>query len=179
MNTDKIAAGVSLILEGMGIDPTDHNFTDTPKRVAKWYTEIFRPPESNWTTFKEDHNNLIIMRGITFTTLCPHHLLPVKLTANVSYIPDGIVLGASKLVRLCHSVNIQPYTQEKLTDLIATRLNIVAKDNKGVAVVMYGEHDCMKIRGVREPNAVMITSTFYGKFEKDNHLQWQALQIPR
>lgn len=179
MDTKKIEAGVRLLLEGLVVDPKDHNFADTPTRVAKFYAELFNPPATTeWITFQENYNDIIIMRGVTFVTLCPHHLLPVKLSANIAYIPKGNVLGASKLIRLCQSVNTQPYTQEKLTDLIAEAIRKAAKGNKGVAVVLYGEHDCMKIRGVHN-HATMVTSTFYGKFEQDSHLQWQVLGIPK
>lgn len=179
MDKHKIEAGVRLLLEGIGVDAGDHNFADTPKRVAKFYAEMFKPVSNgDWPVFQENYNDIIIMRGVKFTTLCPHHLLPVKISANIAYLPKNNVLGASKLIRLCHAVNTQPFTQEKLTDLIAERLRAEAVGNLGVGVVLYGEHDCMRIRGVHS-DATMVTSTFYGKFERDTHLQWQVLNIPK
>lgn len=166
MDTIKIAAGARLMLEGLEVDLTDDNFRTTPERVAKVFAEIFAPPETEWPVFNEKFTDLVIMRGHEFVTFCPHHLLPVEITASIAYLPNGAVLGASKLVRLIQDVNRHPMTQEILTDRIIERLNELTKNSaRGSAVLLEGRHGCFRLRGAKS-KATMQTVKFSGEFDQ-------------
>jgi len=179
MDTDKIETGVKLILEGLGVDPDDSNFKRTPHRVARVYEELFRAPRTEWPVFDEDYTDMVIMRGHTFWSLCPHHLLPVRLVASVGYIPRGKVIGASKLIRLIHDCIKMPMTQEALTaSVIAHIRELTGGTSEGEAVFMEGRHGCFAIRGVRS-DASLITCKFNGRFETDAELQRRFMDLVR
>jgi len=164
-----VEKGASWILEGLGVDLQDHNFSTTPKRVADVYEEMFCPPETGWPVFNEDYTDIVIVRNHTFYTLCPHHMLPVEISATIGYFPDGKVIGASKLMRLIHEVNRKPLTQERLTDLICDAIKRYTEGTScGEAVLLRGEHDCFKIRGIKS-NAQMLTYKFKGRFEESEN----------
>lgn len=166
MDSKLIEQGATLILQGLGVDLTSHNFASTPKRVAEVYRELFCPPETGWPLFDEDYTDMVVLRGHTFYTMCPHHLLPVKIKASVAYIPGGKVIGASKLMRIIHDINNMPRTQEDLTNQVLLNLRkITGNTSLGEAVLMSGEHGCFQIRGVRD-NASMVTFKFNGQFER-------------
>jgi GTP cyclohydrolase I len=171
-----IEEGARLILQGLGVDLTDHNFATTPKRVADVYEEMFNPPETGWPVFDEEYTDIVIVKGHTFYTMCPHHMLPVEIRASVAYFPDGKVIGASKLCRLIHEVNRKPLTQEKLTDLICKAIKDYTQGtSKGEAVLLQGEHDCFKIRGIKS-SASMVTYKFNGCFhEPENQRRFLEL----
>jgi GTP cyclohydrolase IA len=179
MEINKIEAGVRLILEGLGVDPDDSNFRQTPRRVAKVYEELFLAPKTDWPVFDEDYTDMVIMRGHTFWSLCPHHLLPVRLVASVGYIPRGKVIGASKLIRLIHDCIRMPMTQEALTaSVIAHIRDLTGGTSEGEAVFMEGRHGCFAIRGVRS-DASLITCKFNGRFETDPELQRRFMDLAR
>ncbi len=179
MNKELIEQGTRLILQGLEVDPTDHNFAKTPERFAKVFEEVFTPPKTGWPVFEEDYTDMVILRGHTFWTFCPHHLLPVKIKASVAYVPDGRVIGASKLARIIHEVNVTPMTQEKLTAEVLTKLReLTSFTSKGEAVLMEGNHGCFAIRGVRSA-ASMVTCKFNGVFEVDARLQDRFLTLAR
>lgn len=168
MNTQKIEEATRMLLEGLEVDLTDHNFADTPRRVAKAYSELFSPPDIDIPVFDEKYSDIVMMRNHTFYTLCPHHLLPVKLISTVAYFPRGKVIGASKLVRIQHDVNRKPMTQEALTNAVMQRVEELTQgENHGVAVYMRGIHDCMAMRGVRSHDTDMVTWALSGRFETD------------
>lgn len=166
-----IQDGVYLILQGLGVDEHDHNFKDTPRRVAKVYQELFDPPPTKMPVFDEEYTDMVMFRNHVFYTMCPHHLLPVRLTTTVAYIPDGKVIGASKLGRIQHSVNRYPMTQERLTFEILAKLNALTDHTaKGAAILMRGEHGCFSIRGLHSPGD-MMTLKYAGCFDSDINLQ--------
>lgn len=168
MNAQKIEEAVRLLLEGLEVDLSDHNFADTPRRVAKAYGEMFGPPDLDIPVFDEKYTDMVLMRRHTFYTLCPHHLFPVKIQASVAYIPNGKVIGASKLLRICHDVNRQPMTQEALTNAVAERIReLTGGGSLGEAVFMKGQHGCFSIRGVKSHDADMVTVATRGVFERD------------
>jgi GTP cyclohydrolase IA len=174
-----IEEGVRCILTGLGVDPKDHNFNETPRRVAEVYAELFTPPETGWPVFDEEYTDIVILRHHIFWTLCPHHMLPVQLDASVAYMPNGKVIGASKLARLIHEVNRQPFTQERLTDLICQAISkYTGGTAKGEAVMLCGSHDCFKIRGIKS-SASMITYRFEGEFKKDVEHQRRFIELCR
>lgn len=176
-NRKLIIEGATLILQGLGVDLTDHNFVKTPERVAKVYEELFTPKETEWPVFDEAYTDMVIMRGHVFYTMCPHHMLPVEITASVAYIPGGQVIGASKLCRMLHEANRQPMTQELLT---AKALEAVDKltggTSRGAAIALVGEHGCFRMRGVKS-GASMVTLKYSGEFEKHEQLQNRFLQL--
>lgn len=164
MKKELIEQGVALLLRGLEV-PEDHNFERTPQRVAKLFAEVFSPPEIEIPVFDESYTDEVILRGHQFYTFCPHHLLPVKIVASIAYIPNGKVIGASKLARLMHDVNRIPMTQEALTSAILERLNELTEGTaRGGAVFLEGEHGCMKVRGVRSHDSSMITFRFAGEY---------------
>lgn len=162
MNRRKMAQGVSLILEGMGVDRNDDNFKKTPQRVARMYEEMLSPKANNWTTFPSTYKNMVVMRGHQLFAFCPHHLMIVEMKAYVGYIPNERVLGLSKLARAVEEHLTRPIMQEELGDLVADHFMERVKPS-GVAVVLAGVHGCMRCRGVRSDGDT-VTSAMRGVF---------------
>jgi GTP cyclohydrolase I len=165
---DKLVAGVRLLLEGLGLDPNDPRYVDTPDRVARMYDEIFAgllvSPESVIDRiFNEQHDELVMVRDIPLASMCEHHLVPFLGRAHVGYIPNaqGQVTGLSKLARLVDVVAKRPNMQERLTSTIADTL-VKQLDPRGVLVVVEAEHLCMTMRGVRKPGSMTVTSAVRG-----------------
>ena len=170
MDKNKIKQAVRLILEAVGEDPDREGLRETPRRVADMYEEIFAglhqdPGEPLATVFKEDHDEMIIVRDIPFYSTCEHHLLPFFGQAHVAYIPrHGRITGLSKLARVVDLAAKRPQVQERLTsqvaDLLMERLGA-----QGVLVVVEAEHLCMSMRGIKKPGARTVTSAVRGAFE--------------
>ena len=165
---DKIAAGVRLMLDGLGLDLDDPRIVDTPERVARMYDEIFAGLLVDAEAvidrvFNEQHDELVMVRDIPLASVCEHHLVPFIGRAHVGYIPnaEGQVTGLSKLARLVDVVSKRPNMQERLTRIIADTL-VERLDPRGVIVVVEAEHLCMTMRGVRKPGAVTVTSAVRG-----------------
>lgn len=172
MNRELIEAGVRCILEGLEVDVRDHNFYDTPRRVADVYEELFAPPKSGWPVFDENFTDIVMLKGHSFYTLCPHHLLPVHLLATVAYKPNGKVIGASKLMRMVAEANRAPMTQEALTFKIIESIDTLTEGSSlGAACVLRGKHGCFSMRGVRSHAAEMFTMRYSGVFEEDAELR--------
>jgi GTP cyclohydrolase I len=171
VDLDSIRRAVRTILKAVGEDPDREGLLETPRRVAKMYAEMFSglqldPGRHLDVTFEETYDEIVLVRDITFTSMCEHHLLPFRGVAHVAYIPDGRVTGLSKLARVVEEVARRPQVQERLTqtvaDLVEQRLG-----SSAVAVVMKAEHSCMSIRGIRKPGSLTITSAMRGKFRSD------------
>jgi GTP cyclohydrolase I len=162
VNQKRIEQGVRLILEGLEVDLSDRNYKETPKRVARMYRELFTPHRNTYAVFPESHQNMIMLRGHEVVTLCPHHLLPVRMKVFLGYIPNKQVLGLSKLARCIEDHLTEPKLQEALTDEIAQYLQL-RLDPKGVACVVVGQHGCMRDRGVHT-TADVVTSCMTGAF---------------
>ena len=185
MIKSKIEEGIKLVLEGLEVDPLDHNFTDTPQRYAKAMEELFAQHNGAPTSFEESYTDFILVRGHEIYTLCPHHLLPVRMVVSLAYIPDGKVLGLSKLVRVMQQANSGPVMQERFTYGVRERLEkaletvvTVYKDpdgytyspnQKGICILVEGWHGCMSMRGVKS-NASTITMATSGLFETDSKM---------
>lgn len=177
MDLELIQQGAQLMLEGLGVDLKDHNFATTPQRVAKVFREVFAPPETEWPVFAEDYTDIVIMKGHTFWTFCPHHMLPVKLRASVAYLPQGQVIGASKLVRMLHDANRMPMTQERLTAAAIENIERLTKHtSRGAAVMLTGKHGCFEIRGAKS-DAEMVTCKFTGEFLSNTDLQYRFMSL--
>ena len=167
----RIEAAVREILAAVGEDPDRDGLLETPARVARMYAEMFSglnddPRRHLGKAFTEKYDELVLVRDIAFNSMCEHHLLPFMGHAHIGYIPDGRVLGLSKLARVVESVSHRPQVQERMTEQIA---DLLEHDlgAKGVAVVLEASHTCMTIRGVRKPGSLCVTSAIKGIF-RDN-----------
>lgn len=176
MNSHLIEKGMNLILEGLGVDRKDRNFQDTPERYARALAEMFEPPDTNWATFPEPFTDFILLRDHRLYSLCPHHMFPVKLFVSVAYIPNGNVLGLSKLARLTSECNRGPLLQEAFTNQMIRAIESVCRGTKGVACLVEGKHGCMEMRGVKS-DAHFLTYKFSGEFEKNERLQDRFLAL--
>ncbi len=170
MDLARIEAAVREILVAIGEDPDRDGLRDTPGRVARLYAEVFAglavdPLESAPTTFPEDHREMVILRDIPFYSVCEHHLVPFHGVAHVGYIPDGKVVGLSKLARVVEGFARRPQLQERLTGQIADAI-MDALQPDGVAVVIECEHLCLTMRGVKKPGSKMVTSAVRGRFRE-------------
>lgn len=163
IDQSKIERGIRLVLAGLGCDQKDSNFLETPERYAKAMVEMFNPPEIDYATFTEEYSDFILLKGHHLWTLCPHHLFPVKFTVDLAYIPNGQVLGLSKLARLLHDINRGPLLQERFTNDIVLKMKDELPGVQGVACRVDGNHGCAQMRGVHTPGS-FITYKFTGKF---------------
>jgi GTP cyclohydrolase I len=167
----RIERAVREILLAVGEDPNREGLRDTPARVARMYAELFAglhddPRIHLRKFFTEKYDEMVLVRDISFNSMCEHHLLPFSGVAHVGYIPNGKVVGLSKLARVVESVSRRPQVQERMTEDIANLL-IEELEVKGVAVVIEATHSCMTIRGVRKPGSVCVTSAMKGIFRSN------------
>lgn len=159
------------LLKALGVDLKDENFKETPQRVARAYEEIFHGlnniKEEEQKLFKKafssDNDEMVIIKEIHAYSVCPHHLLPVEMVLHVGYIPNGKVIGLSKIPRLVELYARRPVLQEQLAVDIAESMMKHLKP-LGVAVVIKGRHYCMIMRGVQKRETWTITSCVRGVF---------------
>lgn len=175
-------ACVRYLLRCIGEDPDREGLVDTPKRVVKALTEMTAglhqdPKAILGTTFAEAYDEMVVVRNIRFTSLCEHHLLPFDGEAVVAYIPNKRVVGLSKIPRLAQVLAQRPQMQERLTQQIAHTLNEVLEP-LGVGVLMRAHHSCMGCRGVRQPDADMVTSCLLGAM-REPEVRGEFLNIAR
>ncbi len=163
---ERIRRAVRELLAAVGEDPDREGLLETPDRVARMYAEIFSglhtdPAVHLRKTFTQKHDELVLVKDIEFASMCEHHLLPFIGKAHVGYLPDGKVVGLSKLARVVEALARRPQVQERMTedlaDLIMRELN-----PRGVGVIVEASHSCMTVRGVRKPGSVTITSAVRG-----------------
>lgn len=178
----KIADGVRLILEGIGEDPDRDGLVRTPERVADFYAEL---TEGMWTDPSEfivplpgdSHDEMVIVKDISISSICEHHLAPFTGKCHIAYIPkDGRIVGLSKLARVAEAFARRLQVQERLTQEIARTLF----DNLqplGVMVVIEAEHTCMTLRGVRKPGSATVTSAVLGGFRSDPRTRAEAMSL--
>src|SRR4051812_29849803 len=164
----RIERAVREILAAVGEDPAREGLRETPARVARMYAELFsglhdEPKVHLRKFFTEKYDEMVLVRDISFNSMCEHHLLPFTGVAHIGYVPNGKVVGLSKLARVVESVSHRPQVQERMTEEIANLL-IHELDVKGVAVVIEASHSCMTIRGVRKPGSMCVTSAMKGIF---------------
>ena len=170
INKTKIEKAVAAIIEAIGEDPKREGLVGTPRRIAEMYAEVFAgiyedPKEELRVGFEEGHQEMVILKDIPFYSMCEHHFLPFHGLAHVGYIPNGRVVGASKIGRVVEILAKRPQLQERLTTQIANTI-VAALEPKGVAVVIQAEHLCMTMRGVKKPGSNIITSAMRGLFQK-------------
>lgn len=177
----RIEKAVLEILEAVGEDPTREGLKDTPARVSRMYAELLEgmqhePIEHMQSIFHEEYDEIVLLRDIPFYSVCEHHMMPFIGKAHVAYLPDGKVLGVSKLARLVDAFARQLQVQERLTAQIADFLMENLKP-KGVSVVIEASHSCMTIRGIKKPGAMMVTSALRGIFKKDPRSRSEVLTL--
>jgi GTP cyclohydrolase I len=183
MDLDKIAAGVRLILEGMGEDLSRPGLIETPRRVAEMYEEICggldeNPAAEIKVVPAETHDEIVMVKDIPLYSICEHHLIPFTGVAHVAYIPkDGRIVGLSKLARITDIYARRPQVQERLTTQIAELLYHGDLQPKGVMVVIEAIHLCMVMRGIKKHGAATITSAVRGVFRKDERTRIEAMSF--
>jgi GTP cyclohydrolase I len=176
-----IEQAVRIILTAVGEDIDRPGLQDTPRRVARMYAEMFAglrqdPARHLQITFPEEYDELVLVRDISFTSMCEHHLLPFSGLAHIAYIPQGRVTGLSKLARVVEEVARRPQVQERMTDTIADLIESEL-ESAGVAVVLQAEHSCMSIRGVRKPGSSTVTSALRGAFKTNPASRAEVLAL--
>lgn len=177
----RIERAVREILLAVGEDPDREGLLQTPARVARMYAELFSglhqdPRVHLRTAFTEKYDEVVLVRDIAFHSVCEHHLLPFMGRVHVGYIPDGRVLGLSKLGRIVEVVSRRPQVQERLTETVADLL-VGELGAKGVAVVVEAVHTCMTIRGIRKPGSECVTSAMKGLFRSNVSSRAEVLSL--
>jgi GTP cyclohydrolase I len=167
----RIQRAVREILAAVGEDPDREGLLETPARVARMYAELFSGLKQDARDhlkkfFTQEYDEVVLVRDIAFNSVCEHHLLPFFGRVHIGYIPNGKVIGLSKLARVVEVVSKRPQVQERMTEDIAHLLEeeLAAK---GVAVVIEASHTCMTIRGVRKPGSMCVTSAMKGVFRSN------------
>lgn len=166
VDKDKIEQSVKLFLEGIGEDITREGLVDTPNRVYRMWQELFDKHELDYTVFEEQCDQMILVKNIPFYSYCEHHLVPFFGVAHIAYLPDGKLLGISKLARILDKFASRPQIQERLTNSIADHISNELKP-MGVGVILEAQHLCMDMRGVKKSGSKTVTSALKGCF-KDN-----------
>ncbi len=167
----KIEKAVASILEAIGEDPEREGLVGTPRRIAEMYAEVFSgiyedPGKELRVGFDEGHHEMVILKDIPFYSMCEHHFLPFHGLAHVGYIPNGRVVGISKIGRVVEILAKRPQLQERLTSQIANTI-VSVLEPKGVAVIIQAEHLCLTMRGVKKPGSNIVTSAMRGIFQKN------------
>jgi GTP cyclohydrolase I len=181
---DAIEPLIEGLLKELGEDPSREGLVRTPARFAeaiRFFTEGYgQDPQKilNNALFDVDYDEMVIVKDIDFYSLCEHHLLPFFGRAHVAYIPNGKVVGLSKIPRLVEMFAKRLQVQERLTMNVAETLETVLRP-KGVAVVIEAIHLCMMMRGVESPNASAITSSIRGEFERDSKTRAEFMTLIR
>ena len=171
----KIEEAVRLLLEGLGEDINREGLKDTPDRIARMYEEIYAGMDEDAAehlkkTFSVDNNEMVIVKDIVFYSTCEHHLMPFYGKAHVAYIPDGKVVGISKLARTVEVYAKRLQIQEQMTGQVADAI-MEHLAPQGAMVVVEAEHMCMTMRGIKKPGSKTVTMATRGAFEDNEVLQ--------
>lgn len=183
-NLKKIEKGIVLILEGVGEDPRRPGLQETPKRVAKMFSEILGGKSQDASIHLqpihgEKHDEMVLIKNIPLYSMCEHHMLPFAGVAHVAYIPKGgRIVGLSKIARVVDILSQRLQVQERLTkeiaDLIEEHLRPL-----GVMVVIEAEHMCMSMRGAKKPKSFTVTSAVRGSFRSSSATRSEAMTLIR
>ena len=179
----KIREAVRLLLEGAGEDVNREGLLETPDRIARMYTEIFSGMDEDGEVplskvFTVDSSEMVLEKDIVFYSMCEHHMMPFYGKAHVAYIPDGKVVGLSKLARTVEIYAKRLQIQERMTGQLADAI-MKYLTPKGVMVVLEAEHMCMTMRGVRKPGSKTVSIAVRGVFEENTELQNRFFQMLR
>lgn len=172
---EKIRQAVRLFLEGIGEDPEREGLKDTPDRIARMCSELYGGMDEDAgvhlaRTFSSDNSEMVLEKDITFYSMCEHHALPFYGKAHIAYIPDGKVVGLSKLARTVEVFARRLQIQEQLTGQIADALMEYMKP-RGAIVMLEAEHMCMTMRGIKKPGSQTVTLAKRGVFKTDPALE--------
>ncbi|MFD0915564.1 GTP cyclohydrolase I FolE [Pseudahrensia aquimaris] len=180
---EQAEAAVRTLLLWSGDDPSREGLLDTPKRVAKAYSELFEgygqdPHEVLGRTFEEvaGYDDMVVVRDIEFHSHCEHHMVPIIGRAHVGYLPDGRVLGLSKIARVVDIFARRLQTQESMTAQVADAIQ-ESLEPRGVAVMIEAEHMCMAMRGIRKQGSTTLTTTFTGAFRDEPAEQMHFMSL--
>jgi GTP cyclohydrolase I len=179
---DPVAPLIQDLLLALGEDPAREGLQRTPERVSHMFGEILSGYQTDLTSlvngavFESDTQGLVTVRDIEFYSLCEHHLLPFYGKAHVAYIPDGKIIGLSKIPRLVDMYARRLQVQERMTQQIAEELERILQP-KGVAVIVEGAHMCAMMRGVKKDQANMVTQTWLGAFNTDSNLRQEFISL--
>jgi len=170
IDQERIERAVREIIAAIGENPAREGLAETPERIARMYADLFSglyedPKDVLARGFEEDHKEMVILKDIPFYSLCEHHFLPFHGSAHVGYVPEGRIVGVSKLARVVDILARRPQMQERLTSQVADAIMEGLRPD-GVAVVIEAEHLCMTMRGVQKSGARMITSAIRGGFRR-------------
>ncbi|KFB10249.1 GTP cyclohydrolase I FolE [Nitratireductor basaltis] len=181
----EVEEAVLTLLRWVGEDPKREGLIETPARVAKAYAEMFSGYEQDAAeelgrTFEEvaGYDDIVLMRDLSFHSHCEHHMVPIIGKAHVAYLPDGKVVGLSKIARVVDIYARRLQTQEAMTAQIAGVIQDVLQP-RGVAVMVEAEHMCMAMRGIRKQGSTTITTRFTGEFRNNNEEQQRFLSLIR
>ena len=182
MGNDKIENLTKQLIEEIGEDPSREGLLKTPSRVSKAWSFFSRGYNQdldeiiNNAVFNEDATDMVVVRDVEFFSLCEHHLIPFFGRAHVAYLPNGKVIGLSKIPRIIDMFSRRLQVQERLTRQIAETVKEIL-DPIGVAVIMEGQHMCMQMRGVEKQNSITTTSSMLGKFRESDRTRSEFLSI--
>ena len=181
IDQERIQRAVREILFAIGEDPDREGLTETPARVGRMYAELFQgmtidPKTQVGKFFTEKYDEVVLVRDISFCSVCEHHLLPFMGKAHMGYVPDGKVIGLSKLARVVDTMARRPQVQERMTEDIANLL-LDELNARAVGVVLDATHTCMTIRGVRKPGSSCITSAMKGLFRRNPSSRAELMQL--
>ncbi len=183
VDQDKIREAVRLLLEGIGEDTEREGLLETPDRIARMYGEIFSGMDEDAAVplskvFTAENDGMVLEKDIVFYSMCEHHLMPFYGKAHVAYIPDGKVVGLSKLARTVEVYAKRLQIQERMTGQIADAV-MEQLAPKGAMVVLEAEHMCMTMRGVKKPGSKTVSIATRGAFEGNEELQNRFFQMLR
>lgn len=177
----RIEAAVREILVAVGENPERPGLRETPARVARMYAEMFSgmhvdPSSFLQRTFPQKYDEMVLVKDISFESMCEHHLLPFMGKAHVAYLPDGKVVGLSKLARAVEAFARRPQIQEQMTEQLA---DLLMNDlgARGVAVILEANHTCMAIRGIRKTGSITTTSAMRGSFKTNATTRAELLAL--
>lgn len=175
VNQEKVKEAIKLLLEGIGEDTGREGLLDTPDRIARMYEELCAGMEEDPSkhlskTFHTDNTEMVLEKDIVFHSLCEHHMLPFYGKVHIAYIPNGKVVGLSKLARCVEVYARRLQIQERMTDQIAQAI-MDHLNPKGVMVMVEAEHMCMTMRGIRKPGSKTVTVVTRGVFDGSEALQ--------
>jgi GTP cyclohydrolase IA len=178
---ERIRKAVREILLAVGEDPDREGLRETPDRVARMYAEMFSGLHKDASvplrkTFTEKYDEMVLVKDITFDSMCEHHLLPFVGKAHVAYLPNGKIVGLSKIPRVVEIMARRPQVQERMTEELADLL-MKELDAKGVAVILEATHTCMTIRGVRKPGSTFTTSAVRGIFRTNQSTRMELMSL--
>lgn len=181
VDLEKAEKAVALLLEAIGEDPSRDGLLETPRRVAKMYEEVTKGYEEEARThlkktFQSENTDVVIEKNIEFHSLCEHHMLPFFGKIHIAYIPNGKVVGLSKLARASEAFARRLQIQERLTNQIAESIE-TELDAEGVLVMIEAEHTCMTMRGIKKIGSKTITVSTKGRMREDFELQKRVLDL--